>query len=112
MIYVFARVALALAKLAIQPDMHPLSSLITPEVRSKISEKAWPVFASLSWALVMYIFRWHPESLVSSLKSSMDYMYVIYLFFFPFDWLLTYFVNRYVDSDHWDSFRNFLIHNK
>lgn len=82
MIYVFARVALALAKLAIQPDMHPLSSLITPEVRSKISEKAWPVFASLSWALVMYIFRWHPESLVSSLKSSMDYMYVIYPFFF------------------------------
>lgn len=28
----------------------------------------------------MYIFRWHPESLVSSLKSSMDYMYVIYPF--------------------------------
>ncbi|KKA18494.1 Peroxisomal membrane protein (PmpP24) [Rasamsonia emersonii CBS 393.64] len=73
-IYVFARVMLALAKMAIQPNMHPLSSLITPEVRTKISENAWPVFASLTWALVMYIFRWYPESIVSSLRSSMTYM--------------------------------------
>lgn len=65
---------LALAKLAIQPNMHPLSSLITPESRTKISENAWPVFASLTWALIMYIFRWHPESIVSSLRSSMTYM--------------------------------------
>jgi peroxisomal membrane protein 4 len=73
-IYVFARVMLALAKLAIQPNMHPLSSLITPEARTKISDKAWPVFASLTWASVMYIFRWHPETIVSSLRSSMTYM--------------------------------------
>ncbi|KAL1986943.1 hypothetical protein VTN96DRAFT_5360 [Rasamsonia emersonii] len=91
-IYVFARVMLALAKMAIQPNMHPLSSLITPEVRTKISENAWPVFASLTWALVMYIFRWYPESIVSSLRSSMTYIYV--------------------DSDHWNSFHNLLIFNK
>lgn len=91
-IYVFARVILALAKLSIQPKMHPLSPLVTPDARSKITEHAWQVFASLSWAFVMYIFRWHPESIVSSLRSSMTYIYV--------------------DSDHWDSFRNFLIHNK
>ncbi|KAL1967150.1 hypothetical protein VTN77DRAFT_3441 [Rasamsonia byssochlamydoides] len=91
-IYVFARVALALAKLAIEPDMHPLSSLITPEARTKIRENAWAVFASLSWAFVMYIFRWHPESIMSSLRSSMTYIYV--------------------DSDHWDSIHNLLIHNK
>ncbi|OJJ46051.1 hypothetical protein ASPZODRAFT_159643 [Penicilliopsis zonata CBS 506.65] len=91
-IYVFARVMLALAKLAIQPDMHPFSSLITPETRTQITNNAWPAFASLSWAMVMYIFRWYPDTLASSLRSSMVYIYS--------------------DSDHWDSFRNFLIHNK
>lgn len=91
-IYVFARVALSLAKLSVEPNMHPLSHLITPESRAQIKNNAWPVFASLSWAFVMYIFRWYPETLVSSLRSSMVYIYS--------------------DSDHWDSFRNFLIHNK
>lgn len=75
--YIFARVMLALAELAVQPNMHPLSPLITPEARTKIYENAWPVFASLSWAFVMYIFRWYPETLVSSLRSSMVYMYVV-----------------------------------
>ncbi|KAJ5114530.1 hypothetical protein NUU61_000289 [Penicillium alfredii] len=91
-IYVFARVMLSLAKLAVQPDMHPLSSLITPEARTQITDNAWPVFASLSWAFVMYIFRWYPETLVSSLRSSMVYIYA--------------------DSDHWDSLRTLFVHNK
>ncbi|RAL13586.1 Tim17/Tim22/Tim23/Pmp24 family protein [Aspergillus homomorphus CBS 101889] len=91
-IYIFARVVLALAKLAIRPGMHPLSPLITPQTRAQMEINAWPVFASLSWAFVMYIFRWHPDTLMSSLRSSMVYIYA--------------------DSDHWDSFRNFLIHNK
>ncbi|KAJ5232630.1 hypothetical protein N7468_005586 [Penicillium chermesinum] len=90
--YIFARVMLALADLAVQPNMHPLSPLITPETRTKIYANAWPVFASLSWALVMYIFRWYPETLVSSLRSSMVYIYA--------------------DSDHWDSLRNLFFHNK
>jgi hypothetical protein len=67
---------LALAKLAVQPNMHPLSSLITPDARTKITNNAYPVFASMTWAMVMYIFRWHPETLASSLRSSMVYMYV------------------------------------
>ncbi|OQD88988.1 hypothetical protein PENANT_c003G05983 [Penicillium antarcticum] len=91
-IYVFARVMLSLAKLAIQPNMHPLSSLITPEARTKITGNAWPVFASMTWAFVMYIFRWYPETLASSLRSSMVYIYA--------------------DSDHWDSLRTLFIHNK
>ncbi|OQD77297.1 hypothetical protein PENDEC_c003G06457 [Penicillium decumbens] len=73
-IYVFARVMLSLAKLAIQPNMHPLSSLITTESRTQITNNAWPVFASMTWAFVMYIFRWYPETLASSLRSSMVYM--------------------------------------
>ncbi|KAJ5475108.1 hypothetical protein N7539_008174 [Penicillium diatomitis] len=91
-IYVFARVMLSLAKLSVQPGMHPLSSLITPQARTSITDNAWPVFASMSWALVMYLFRWYPETLASSLRSSMVYIYA--------------------DSDHWNSFRNLLIHNK
>lgn len=65
---------LSLAKLAIQPNMHPLSSLISPEARTQITDHAWPVFASMTWAFVMYIFRWYPDTLVSSLRSSMVYM--------------------------------------
>lgn len=98
-IYVFARVVLALAKLSVEPASATSSthrpSLITqmlsPAAKNTIRENAWPVFASLSWALVMYVFRWQPESIQPSLRSSMKYIYV--------------------NSDHWDSFRNFLIHN-
>ncbi|KAJ9615461.1 hypothetical protein H2200_001536 [Cladophialophora chaetospira] len=98
-IYVFARVVLALAKLSIEPpsatSTTPTPTLFTqrfsPEVKAKIEHNAWPVFASLSWALVMYIFRWQPESIQSSLKSSMKYIYV--------------------NSDYWDNFTNFVIYN-
>lgn len=76
-IYIFARVMLALAKMAIQPNMHPLSSIITPEARDKMTNNAYPVFASVTWAMVMYIWRWYPETLASSLRSSMVYMYVV-----------------------------------
>ncbi|KAJ5708412.1 hypothetical protein N7488_008213 [Penicillium malachiteum] len=76
-IYVFARVMLSLAKLAVEPNMHPLSPLVTPEARAKIYQHAWPVFASFTWAFVMYIFRWYPDTLVNSLRSSMVYMYVM-----------------------------------
>jgi peroxisomal membrane protein 4 len=110
---------LALAKLAIQPNMHPLSSLITPEARTKITDNAWPVFASMTWAFVMYIFRWYPDTLASSLRSSMVYMYVS-----PYNPTLALLETRspsilmltsdysYADSDHWDSLRTLFIHNK
>ncbi|RJE23246.1 Peroxisomal membrane protein [Aspergillus sclerotialis] len=91
-IYVFARVMLSLAQLAIEPRANPLSSVIPQETRTNISNNAYPAFAALSWAFVMYLFRWYPDTLISSLRSSMVYIYS--------------------DSDHWDSFRNFLIHNK
>lgn len=90
-IYVFARVVLALAKLAIKPETGvPLLS--SEPRRSQISYYAWPVFASTSWAMVMYLFRWYPEDLQPSLRSSMNYIYV--------------------QSGEWDSLRNFLWHNK
>ncbi|KIW23105.1 uncharacterized protein PV07_11331 [Cladophialophora immunda] len=98
-IYVFARVILALARLSIEPPSATSTTptptfwtqRLSPEVKAKIQNNAWPVFASLSWAFVMYIFRWQPESIQPSLRSSMKYIYV--------------------NSDYWDSFKNFLIHN-
>jgi len=95
-IYVFARVMLALAKISMEPRPQAATldipaHILSEETRTKIKANAWPVFASLSWAFVMYIFRWYPDTIQPSLRSSMKYIYV--------------------QSDHWDSFRNFLWHN-
>ncbi|EAT88041.2 hypothetical protein HBI56_094770 [Parastagonospora nodorum] len=98
-IYVAARVCLALAKLAVQ-QRHAAGKeggggfelFGNGELRRSMARNGWPVFASLSWAMVMYIFRWHPESVQSSLRSSMSYIYV--------------------QSDDWDSLRTLVWHNK
>jgi hypothetical protein len=90
-IYVAARVCLALAKLAVQPRYAGgvrvegagiqggggWDLIKNEELRRAMMRNGWPVFASLSWAMVMYIFRWHPESVQSSLRSSMSYMWVV-----------------------------------
>jgi len=88
-LYVFARVLLGLAKLSTSPGY--AYSPIPGSYRNGITQKAWPVFASLSWAFVMYLFRWHPEVIQPSLRSSMSYLYV--------------------QSERWDGLKNFLIHN-
>lgn len=80
----FARVALALAKLAVQPKHVAGTSgggggwelFGDGEMRRSLVRNGWPAFASLSWAMVMYLFRWHPETVQSSLRSSMSYMWV------------------------------------
>ncbi|KAG7129894.1 Peroxisomal membrane protein 4 like [Verticillium longisporum] len=90
-VYVFARVVLALARLAVKPGVG-LPRVSEPGASASISHYAWPVFASGSWAMVMYLFRWHPEDLQSSLRSSMTYIYK--------------------QSDDWDSLRNFAWHNQ
>ncbi|EGP91478.1 unnamed protein product [Zymoseptoria tritici ST99CH_1A5] len=104
-IYVFARVVLALAKLAVQPpgDNSLVGShyggrggigifKLTPEQAATIRKYSWPAFASLSWASVMWLFESYPETLQNSLRSSMYYIYA--------------------NSEKWDSSRNFLLHNK
>ncbi|KAF5849669.1 hypothetical protein GGP41_005129 [Bipolaris sorokiniana] len=79
-IYVAARVCLALAKLAVQPrevgsgggkhaGVKGWELFGNGEMRRALVRNGWPAFASLSWAMVMYIFRWHPESVQSSLRS-------------------------------------------
>ena len=74
-IYVFARVILALAKIMVMKKNEGGLG-VGWEMRGKIQSNAWPVFASLSWAMVMWIFRWYPDTIQPSLKSSMKYMYV------------------------------------
>lgn len=86
---VFARVVLAAAQLSIQPHMGIIKN---PEMTKRISHDAWPVFAAMSWGSVMWLFRWYPDTVQSGLRSSMDYIYV--------------------QSDHWDSLRNFIVFNK
>jgi len=104
-IYIFARVVLGLAKLAIQPPSD--NTLVGSSYGGrggigafKLSEQqitalrnyTWPVFASLSWAGVMYLFEGYPELLQPSLRSSMVYIYA--------------------NAEKWDSARNFLWHNQ
>ena len=68
-IYVFARVVLGLAKMAVQE-----SGVLGAGVEESVRGAAWPVFAAVSWGAVMWLFRWRPETLQPSLRSSMKYM--------------------------------------
>ncbi|KAI0136397.1 putative peroxisomal membrane protein [Xylariales sp. AK1849] len=90
-VYVFARVVLALARLAVKPG-HGMPVVSTESRSTSISHYAWPVFAATSWAMVMHLFRYHPEDLQSSLRSSMNYIYK--------------------ESNDWDGLRTFIWHNK
>ncbi len=119
-IYVFARAMLALAKLTVQRE-----GGMSRIMRKKVTMNAWPVFASLSWGIIMWTYRWHPETIQPSLKSSMEYMYVYSSNRPKYSEMirracqdsdgteLTWpFFRRYVDSDHWDSVRNLFLYNK
>lgn len=90
-VYIFARVVLALAKLLIKPG-HGVPVLAAEPTHSRISYYAWPAFASLSWGMVMWLFKNHPEDLQPSLRSSMTYIYK--------------------DCESWDSLRTLVWHNK
>ncbi|KAL1583599.1 hypothetical protein WHR41_07741 [Cladosporium halotolerans] len=104
-IYVFARVVLGLAKLAVQPPGdntliggayggHGGKGIfgLSEQQLELVRKRSWPVFASLSWASVMWLFRWYPEMLQPSLRNSMTYIYN--------------------NADTWDGLQNFVWHNK
>ncbi|KAK5708985.1 hypothetical protein LTR17_020211 [Elasticomyces elasticus] len=104
-IYVFARVVLAAAKLAVQPPGdnslvagsyggHGGKGLLglNEQQLEAVRRNSWPVFASMSWASVMWLFRYYPETLQPSLRSSMTYIYS--------------------NAETWNGTRNFLLHNK
>lgn len=90
--YVFARAAIGLAKLAFASAAGGGASSAASApgvklgggsagggggrdaVRELVAKNAWPVFASVSWAAVMWLFAWHPEMVQPSMRSSMTYM--------------------------------------
>ncbi|KAK3298960.1 Tim17/Tim22/Tim23/Pmp24 family-domain-containing protein [Chaetomium fimeti] len=90
-IYVFARVVLALARLSVKPGVG-LPGVSEPGPSAALSKAAWPLFASVSWAAVMHLFKWHPAELQSSLRSSMTYIYS--------------------DSERWEGLRTLVWHNE
>lgn len=91
-IYVAARVVLALAKLSLVGPSTGIyggaggktgvgvsrggwvQDLLGEEAARRVRKNTWPVFASLSWAMVMWMFRWYPDTLQPSMRSSMTYM--------------------------------------
>jgi peroxisomal membrane protein 4 len=90
-VYVFARVVLALARLAVKPG-HGLPLVSQEGPSAIVSHYAWPIFAAVSWGMVMHLFRYYPDDLQPSLRSSMSYIYL--------------------QSNEWDGLRNFVLHNK
>ncbi|KAG9290557.1 hypothetical protein G9A89_020927 [Geosiphon pyriformis] len=79
-LYVFARIMIGLAKL-------PVARKIIDEPRN-----TFPIFASLTWGTVMWLFRHERNVLQPSLQASMQYLYL--------------------DSNNWSSIKNLLWHNK
>ncbi|KAK9479789.1 Tim17/Tim22/Tim23/Pmp24 family-domain-containing protein [Lipomyces japonicus] len=84
-LYVFSRVVLGLSKLAVEKR-------VIPSISDEIGNTVYPIFASVCWGLVMYLFRTDPQVLQVSMKNSMDYIYL--------------------DSNYWTNLRTLLWHNK
>ncbi|KAI8873907.1 peroxisomal membrane protein 4 [Ramicandelaber brevisporus] len=57
----------------------------------KEPEHSYPIFAALVWGAVMWLFRYERPVLQPSLQASMQYLYI--------------------DSNRWDSLRNWIWHN-
>lgn len=91
-VYVFARVVLALAKLAVNSEVLGGVVLGGETGRDRVRGAAWPLFAAGSWGAVMWLFRWHPETLQGSLRGSMVYLYD--------------------NAETWSGVKDFLWHNK
>lgn len=87
--YLFSRVVVGLIKLAYQ-------KLITRCAEcgpiQRASKHGFEIQATIVWGLVMWLFSSHKTILQPSLQASMQYLYN--------------------DSEHWDSLRTLLLHNK
>jgi peroxisomal membrane protein 4 len=93
-LYLFSRILVGLAKMTVKRGWlaaeGPLQ--LTWEQANSNDSSIFPVFASLVWAVVMWLFRHERDTLQPSLQASMQYLYN--------------------DSEKWDSLRNLLWHNK
>ena len=73
-IYIFARVVLGMAKLAVIPKKDGGWGILGHEQREQVGKGSWPVFAAASWGSVMWLFAKYPDVLQASLRGSMTYM--------------------------------------
>jgi peroxisomal membrane protein 4 len=70
-LYVFSRVVMGLGKMALKN----LNNL-PPSKQTAVSNYSWTLLSSLSWALVMYMFRKDAGVLQKSMLHSMNYLYI------------------------------------
>ena len=81
-LYLLARVSVSLVSLVFR----------NKQVTKVVRENSFTGQATIVWALVMWLFRHYSDTLQSSLRSSMEYLYN--------------------DSDTWSGLWTLLIHNK
>uniref|UniRef100_A0A060T288 ARAD1C23474p n=1 Tax=Blastobotrys adeninivorans TaxID=409370 RepID=A0A060T288_BLAAD len=69
-LYVFSRVILGMCNKLLHSTVH------TKHQRHKVANVSWAVMSSVSWALIMYLFRLDASVLQKSMLHSMNYMYI------------------------------------
>ncbi|XP_056122036.1 peroxisomal membrane protein 4 [Rhinichthys klamathensis goyatoka] len=79
--YLLSRILFALSRLAVEKGLIP-----------QPKKDPFPLFATLVWGVVLWLFEYHPHTLQPSLQSSMNYLYH--------------------DSNTWHDISDFLIYNK
>ncbi|XP_039623303.1 peroxisomal membrane protein 4 [Polypterus senegalus] len=79
--YLLSRIIFGLVRLAAEKGYIP-----------QTKHDPFPVFATLVWGIVLWLFEYHPHTLQPSLQSSMNYLYH--------------------DSNTWHDITDFLIYNK
>ncbi|XP_032897708.1 peroxisomal membrane protein 4 [Amblyraja radiata] len=79
--YLLSRVLFGLSRLAVEKGYLPATK-----------RDPFPLFATLVWGLVLWLFEYHPHTLQPSLQSSMTYLYD--------------------DSNVWHDLSDFLVYNK
>ncbi|KAI7807929.1 peroxisomal membrane protein 4 [Triplophysa rosa] len=79
--YLLSRILFALSRLAVEKGYIP-----------QPKRDPFPLFATLVWGIVLWLFEYHPHTLQPSLQSSMNYLYH--------------------DSNTWHDISDFLIYNK
>lgn len=79
--YLLSRILFALSRLAVEKGFIP-----------KPKHDPFPLFATLVWGIVLWLFEFYPHTLQPSLQSSMNYLYH--------------------DSNVWHDISDFLVYNK
>lgn len=79
--YLLSRILFGLSRLAVEKGLIP-----------QPKRDPFPLFATLVWGIVLWLFEYYPHTLQPSLQSSMNYLYH--------------------DSNVWHDITDFLIFNK